>query len=97
LQRAVALGLDVHHEFVGDVVLEDVADVADRLLADPLRRGGIENYTEMNNYVWNDNAGSTMLPGVVEVVPEPAAAGASAVLALLALRWRRSDGGGPSV
>ncbi len=63
----------------------------------PNNGGGIENYTEMNNYVWNDNAGSTMLPGVVEVVPEPAAAGAWAALATLALRWRRSDGTGLSV
>jgi len=63
----------------------------------PSNGGGIENYAEMNNYVWNDNTGVAILHGVVEVVPEPAAAGAWAALATLALRWRRRDNSRSSV
>jgi hypothetical protein len=55
----------------------------------PSNDGGIENYVEMNNYVWNDNTGIAILHGVVEVVPEPAVAGAWAALATIALVWRR--------
>jgi len=35
----------------------------------PSNDGGIENYAEMNNYVWNDNQDSASFPGVVEVAP----------------------------
>ena len=41
--------------------------------------------------------GSPILPGVVEVVPEPVAAGVWAALATFVLRWRRRDGGGHAV
>ena len=33
----------------------------------PSNDGGVENYTEIKNYVWNDNIESALLAGIVEV------------------------------
>jgi len=36
---------------------------------EPNNAGGIEHYVEMNNYLWNDNSGTSSLRGLVEIVP----------------------------
>ena len=36
---------------------------------EPNNAGGIEHSVEMNNYLWNDNSGTSFLRGLAEVVP----------------------------